>query len=203
LHRIGKAPWAWTGLAAFMATGALAAWFSGPLLHHLWDWQPSLALSEPWRAWTAAFIHYSHQHLAANLAGLVLVTALGWTARVPLRAMLAWSLAWPLTQSGLCLQPALLHFGGLSGVLHAGVAVIAVHLLACGERPQRWIGAAILVLLCAKVLGETPWGEPLRHPASWDIAIAPLSHATGLAAGLLCAGLTEIWHRRQAAKPAP
>ena len=44
------------------------------------DWQPALASSEPWRAWSAAIVHYSALHLAANLAGIALVAALGFVA---------------------------------------------------------------------------------------------------------------------------
>ena len=42
-----------------------------------------------------------------------------------LRDSLAWLLSWPLTQWGLMLQPELLHYGGLSGVLHGGAAIAA------------------------------------------------------------------------------
>ena len=69
-------------------------------------------------------MHFSELHLAANLAGCVLVAALGLTARVPTRCVVAWALAWPALHLGLWVQPALTHYGGLSGVLHAGVAVV-------------------------------------------------------------------------------
>ena len=43
---------------------------------------------------------------------------------------------------------------------------------------------AVLSGLALKVMAETPWGEVLRHPAGWDIAVVPFAHASGLAAGL-------------------
>ena len=176
-------PATWLAVALALALGTtLAAIAPAAAL----DWQPALAWREPWRAWTAAFVHYSALHLAANAAGLMLVAALGVAARVPRQAALAWFLAWPLTQFGLLVQPALLHYGGLSGVLHAGVAVAALHLAWRGRRGERWIGAALLGGLVLKVISEAPWGAPLRHPAGWDIAVAPAAHACGLAAGLLC-----------------
>ena len=171
-----------------MAVGALLAW---PLPRAALDWQPALAFTEPWRAFSAVAVHYSGLHLGANLLGVALVAALGVVARVPLRMVGAWGLAWPLTQFGLLLKPELLHYGGLSGVLHAGVAVASFYLLVRGAGAQRWIGAAILAGTCIKVIGETPWGAPLRHGGGWDIAVAPLAHATGLIAGLLCAALAE------------
>ena len=181
---------AWLAIALALALGtALAAIAPTATL----DWQPALAWREPWRAWTAAFVHYSALHLAANAAGLLLVAALGVAARVPPRLALAWLAAWPLTQLGLLAQPALLHYGGLSGVLHAGVAVAALHLVWRGGRGERWIGAALLGGLALKVAGEAPWGAPLRHPTGWDIAVAPAAHACGLVAGLLCAALALAW----------
>ena len=110
------------------------------------------------------------------------------------RLALAWLAAWPLTQLGLLAQPALLHYGGLSGVLHAGVAVAALHLAWRGGRGERWIGAALLGGLALKVASEAPWGAPLRHPAGWDIAVAPAAHACGLVAGLLYAAVALAWN---------
>ena len=183
----------WAGVAALMGLAALALHRLDPTLI---DWQPALATREPWRAWSAVFVHYSGLHLAANLAGAVLVGALGAVARVPARSLAAWLAAWPLTQFGLALQPALLHYGGLSGVLHAGVAVVVVHLLCHGNPRQRRIGIAMFAGLALKVASESPWGAPLRHPPGWDIAVAPLAHASGALAGALCAGVAEALHRR-------
>ena len=157
------------------------------------DWQPGLWPREPWRAVSAAFVHYSTLHLLGNAVGLALVTALGAVARAPGRVALAWLAAWPLTQIGLLWEPALAHYGGLSGVVHAGLAIICVHLVFAGHR---WLGAAIFAMLLAKVVSESPWASPLRYPAGWDIAIAPLAHATGAIAGTVCAVLSELAARR-------
>lgn len=186
--------WAWPGVVAILALGAVLAW---PIDTTRIDWQPGLAISQPWRAVSAAFVHYSALHLGANLAGAVLVGVLGRVSPVPLRSALAWCVAWPLTQLGLLLQPELLHYGGLSGVLHAGVAVAAVHLLCAEARPQRRIGAAILAVLLLKVIGEAPWSAALRHPAGWDIAVAPFAHASGVAAGALCSLFAEMQRMRR------
>ena len=184
---------AWCGVAALLAAGALLVRFSnaGPAALLAIDWQPGLVFSQPWRAWSAVWVHYSDLHLAANLAGSVLVAALGWAAPLPPRAALAWLAAWPLTQLGLLLQPALAHYGGLSGVLHAGVAVGAVQLVREGLRRRRLLGVAILSGLVLKVLLEAPWAGPLAYPPGWDIATAPLAHASGLVAGLIASML--LW----------
>jgi hypothetical protein len=77
-------------------------------------------------------------------------------------------------------------------VLHAGVAVAAVWLVAWRSGTPRWIGALTGLVLVAKVLGEVPWGPVLQHREGWDIAIAPWAHATGLLAGAVCAVCTAM-----------
>jgi rhomboid family GlyGly-CTERM serine protease len=194
LNRPGQA---WAALAAAFAAAALLAWWlPAPLL----DWQPARAAAEPWRAFSGAFVHWSAQHLLANLAGAAVVGALGVAGPLPGRAALAWLLAWPLTQAALALQPALVHYGGLSGVLHAGVAVAGLWLLVTGGGHRRAITGVVLAGLVAKVLLERPWGTPLRLGSDWDIATAPLAHATGVLAGLLCAGLLLALQRRARAR---
>lgn len=189
---------AWAGLAtAFGAAALLSWWLQAPLL----DWQPALAGQEPWRAFSAAFVHWSARHLAANTAGCAVLAALGLAARLPARAALAWLLAWPLTHAALAVQPALAHYGGLSGVLHAGVAVAALWLVATARGTRRGIGAAVGAGLLLKVVLEEPWGPPLRLGGGWDIATAPLAHATGVLAGLLCAALLLALPRPQGARP--
>lgn len=180
---------AWAGFTALLALAALLGWIAprGTL-----DWQPGLALAEPWRAFSAAAVHYSALHLGANLAGALLVGAFGWLAEVGARAVWAWLAAWPLTHLALALRPDLLHYGGLSGVLHAGVAVAALHLLVRAAGRRRAIGAAVLAGLAAKLALESPWGPALQARAGWDIAIAPFAHASGAVAGLLCAGVALL-----------
>lgn len=187
------APARWAALCLLLALPSAAVWWlgqgSGPAL----SWQPQLAWSEPWRWWSAAWVHLSRLHLLANLAGAALVLSLGWAARVPARAMLAWALAWPLTHLGLLLQPQLASYGGLSGVLHAGVAVVAVFMALHGTRTQKALALLIGVGLAGKVLSETPWRGPLAYPEGWDIAVAPLAHATGALSGALCSVLLLVW----------
>jgi rhomboid family GlyGly-CTERM serine protease len=184
---------AWSTLCGLAAAGALWAWW---LPANTLDWQPALATAEPWRTLTAAAVHWSPMHLGANLLGTAVLATLGWVARLPVRATLAWMLAWPLTHIALVMQPALAHYGGLSGVLHAGVAVAALWLLLYDRGARRGIGGAVLAGLLLKLLLEQPWGPALRTGGGWDIALAPLAHATGVAAGALCTG--AVWLMRPA-----
>jgi rhomboid family GlyGly-CTERM serine protease len=165
------------------------------------EWQPALAGTQVWRWWSAAFVHYSMLHLIGNLTGLVLTAAFGWVSQVPCRAAAAWFAAWPLTHLlFLWWVPELLHYGGLSGVVHAGVAIVIAHLLITGTRGQRLVAAAVLAGLLAKIATETPWREAVQHPEGWDIGIAPIAHVTGVLSGTLCVLAAHAWSRRRSRK---
>ncbi len=192
----GRAALGWVAVAALLGIGALLV--HGAPADAL-DWQRARAWSQPWRWWSAAWVHLSDLHLAANLAGLLLVALLGIAADVTPRGVLAWLLAWPATQLALVVEPGLTRYGGLSGVLHAAVAVVGVQLVAEGPRLRRGLGALLLAGLAAKVLVEAPWRAPLQHPPGWDIAVAPLAHASGAVAGVLAALALRAWQRRLAA----
>ena len=185
---------AWVGVAVVLAAAALLGWRLPP---ERLDWQPALALGQPWRAWTAVGVHYSPAHLIGNLAGVALTGLCGWAVRVPARLAGAWLAAWPLTQFALLVRPDLLHYGGLSGVVHAGVAALVVWVLTTARtRAQRWVGGALAFGLLVKLVSESPWGPPLRHSEAWDIAVAPVAHATGVLAGVVCAVIALSLPRR-------
>ena len=185
----------WLVLTALLMGGSLVA-FSVPA--NWWDWQPALALVHPWRTVTAAWVHWSEQHLGANLLAAAVVGAYGWTAQLPRQLAWAWAAAWPLTHLGLLAQPELLHYGGLSGVLHGGVAIVCLHLLVRARGRRRWIGAGVALGLVIKLVSEKPWGAALQHSDDWDIAVAPLAHTTGALAGLLCGSLALLLLRTAA-----
>lgn len=180
--------WAWTVVCLLLALPAALMSPGGGLSRRALAWEPQLAWTEPWRWWSAAWVHLSGMHLAANLAGAVLVLLLGRVARLPREAAWAWALAWPLTHLSLALEPELRRYGGLSGVLHAGVAVAAVALVRIGPtRRERLVGVALLAGLVLKVAGEQPWAQVLVVRPGWDIAVAPLAHASGVFWGTLLA----------------
>ncbi len=186
----------WASVAMLLALVALAGW---RLPHEALDWQPALAWREPWRTVTAVGVHYSVLHLVGNLIGVVIAGLFGVIARVPARLAWAWFAAWPLTQFGLLTRPDLMHFGGLSGVLHAGVAAVVVWVSLRGAPAQRAVAAAIGGGLVVKLLLEQPWGEALRHPTGWGMATAPLAHTTGALAGAACAALALVMPQRASA----
>lgn len=170
---------------AFSATLALLAVLAAGLDPSRLDWQPVLAWREPWRWWSAALVHWTTMHLGANLLATALVAAYGWAARVPAVVAWAWLLSWPFTQLALLAKPALLHYGGLSGVLHGGVAAVTIWLVLRGHGAQRTIGWMMLLGQSVKLVIEEPWGAPLHPPTELDVAVAPLAHASGSVVGAL------------------
>jgi hypothetical protein len=188
----------WPLLAAGLALAALVAW---RLPHEAIDWQPALAWTQPWRWWSAAAVHYSALHLGANLLGCVFVAALGWLAPCRRADTWAWWVAIALTHLGLLAQAGLVHYGGLSGALHAGVAIVGLRIVRDGSGVRRWIGAGLLAGVALKVAVEAPWtGPPARAVAGWDLLIAPSAHMSGAIAGALCAGALMLIESARSSK---
>lgn len=173
-------------LCVALATLCLLAW---PLPREPLDWRPDLFAAQPWRAVTAAFLHWTPVHLGANLAGCAVVALLGWRAALGRREAVAGLIALPLTQLGLLLRPELLRYAGLSGELHALVAIAALTLMKRAGR-DRLIGGAIALGLVAKLALEHPLGPVLRATPGFDFPVAPFAHLTGAVAGVLAWALT-------------
>jgi rhomboid family GlyGly-CTERM serine protease len=184
---VPAATWAWIGLAllGLLSPALLTGIGTRPAI----DWRPSLALAEPWRWWSAAWVHLSGPHLLVNAVGAAVVALAGAIAHLPWRAAGAWALAWPLTHLLLLVRPSIVSYGGLSGVLHAGVAVVAVWLARSQHARSRPIGWALLAGLAVKVMFEAPWRELLPYSPTLGIATVPFAHAAGLVAGALSAWL--------------
>lgn len=173
-------------LCAALAALSLLAW---PLPREALDWQPALFSAQPWRALTAAWVHWTPIHLGANLAGCAVLALLGWRAGLGRREALAALIALPLTQFGLLLRPELQHYAGLSGVLHALAAIAALTLFTRRSR-DHFIGAALVVGLAVKLWLEQPLGPVLRDTPGFDFPVAPFAHLSGAIAGALAWGLT-------------
>jgi rhomboid family GlyGly-CTERM serine protease len=177
----------WVQLTALLMVAALLAW---ALPTAVLDWQPERALHEPWRAVTAGFVHWSPTHLLTNLGAALAVGAFGRQARVPASWALAYAATWPLTHGGLgLLKPELAHYGGLSGGLHGGVALVCLWLLVAQRGARRWVGAGVALGLVIKA----PLGPARVTSPEWDIALAPASHLSGALAGLACGLAALAW----------
>lgn len=184
-----------------MTASVLAAVLAGPAGRALLDWQPARAWAEPWRWWSAALVHLSSLHLLLNLLAAALVAAYGWAARVNAAVTWAWVASMPFTHLALLAQPQLLHYGGLSGILHGGVAAVSVWLVVRGNGGERTVGWLMLIGQAVKLLLERSWDATLQTPPELDVMVAPLAHASGSVAGalltLLALRLTRAAQRRR------
>lgn len=174
---------AWVSVAALLAVLALL----GAGLPSDWlVWRRDAPL-QLWRWWTPVAVHWTPGHLIANLASCALLGWLGWSARLPAHAAIAWLLAWPLTHLGLWLDgpdSALQRYAGLSGVLHAGAAVAGLAMLADRTSgAMRALGAAVLAGLVWKLATEKPWAAAVATLEAWSFPVAVLAHATGALGG--------------------
>lgn len=205
LRRLTPPGVAWVALSALAVAVSLlvaVAEAAGVPAREALAWHRD-APAQVWRCWSAAFVHVTALHLGANLAGAVLLGALGWQARLPVAAAGAWALAWPFTQAllWLAIQPD--RYLGLSGVLHAGVAVAAVTLIVRPGPGWRGLGAALAVGLLVKLVLEAPWRGAVHASADWDFPVAVGAHAAGAVAGALSAALLLAINARWAAAVSP
>lgn len=180
----------WAVLCVLLAAGSLVAWRAGSPLRWEW-WRADWGHAASW--WTAAFVHRSAAHGLANLLALGAVAVLGQALRVPRALTLALALAWPLSTLGLLLFPRIARYAGLSGVLHAAVAVLVVH-CAMARELRGWavlLGAG----LGLKLMAEAAWRQPLVFEPEWGFAVATAAHLTGALAGAACALLASSARR--------
>lgn len=191
--------WALLSMVLWLSQRAEGALTQAPLFTQL-DWQPSLWQTQPWRLWTAALVHWSGVHLLLNLLGCAALIAWGNAAGVGARQTWAWLLAWPLTQLLLATAPSLLRYGGLSGVLHAGVAIGAWALVWHCQGQRRMVGVLVLAGLALKLLFEEPllahWlglnVPKLPLAGAPGFAVASYAHFAGTVAGLFCAAALDL-----------
>lgn len=191
----------WLALCTLHGVASLVLWASPAPLAQALVWRSADWAQRPWTAWTSAWVHLNAPHLVGNLLALGVLAAIGWRLRPTRAATLAWALSWPLLQLSLLLWPLIGYAVGLSGVLHAGVALASTALLA-RRGLQRAVGTAVWAGLLLKLGWESSWGPRLAAPeaAGWDFTVATRAHAAGALAGLLCALVVE-WHERQKNKP--
>ncbi|CAH0351873.1 hypothetical protein [Aquabacterium sp. CECT 9606] len=179
-------PVAWTGLALVLGLPALLGLLPHQLPPDSWALHPSAGVRQnPLNFLTCIWLHANTRHLMANLAGLTLLISLGWILKLAPQAALAWLLAWPLTHLALLLDPRLSTYYGLSGVLHAGLSIIATTLItqAHGPKWSRTYGWLLLGGMLAKCWLENPGWQALLPRPGLAMNVAPMSHWAGTLVG--------------------
>ena len=144
----------------------------------------------PWTLWTAPLEHFMLAHALANALTLAALAALGSMLSAQPRDALALLLAWPLSTLGLLLWPQVGGFYGLSGVVHAAAAILALRALMSSTtyRSGQWLAAGLLFKLAL----EHGWDTPVGFDTSWGFNVVYAAHLTGAGAGAAMAVMLQV-----------
>lgn len=190
---------AWPGLCALLGVLSVVFWLLDPpgyaaaQLPGLLSWDAALWWQRPWTLWTASLVHLSGSHLLANLASLAALAVLGAALHARQSAALALFMAWPLGTASLLLWPGVMHYRGLSGLIHAAVLALWAH--AAINSIAKPISFVLLAGVLLKLMMEHAWSQPMAFDPGWGFNVVYAAHlggaAAGAACGLLCCGLAR------------
>lgn len=188
---------AWLLLCALHGVFSMLLWWAQPAAVEPLVWRADTWIDHLWTLWTSAWVHLGTPHLIGNQLALGALTAAGWVLRPPPSAMWAWALSWPLTQACLDLWPQVGYAVGLSGMLHAGVMVLAMHLvLAPVPRALRLWGTVLALGVLAKLAIEHAWSQPVVWDPGNEMSVVQAAHLTGAAWGFALGTLSALYARR-------
>ena len=163
------------------------------------QWDSALWLQRPWTLWTAAFAHLSGGHLLANLLALAALAILGWSLRVGRAAAVALLAAWPLGTLALLAWPEVRQYSGLSGLIHAAIAVLWAD--AALHRKAYPLSFIVFAGMLLKLLSEHAWNTPIAFDPAWGFNVVYASHLSGTLAGAMCGVAAVAWRKQnQSAK---
>lgn len=148
----------------------------------------ALAHGEHWRWLTAHFAHFGMNHLAWDVAVLLVLGCLCESVS-RIRTVLALGLAAAtITPVVWFWQPEFTTYRGLSGLDSAMFGLFAATLVRRDERAAKLVGFLALVGFGAKCAAELATGATV-FAAGTGYAPVPLAHALGLACGALAGHL--------------
>ena len=179
----------WLSLCVLHAVASMLVWWMGERLAAWMIWRAEDWDDRPWSLWTSAWVHMNTQHLISNQLAVGALAAMAWVLKPGLRASLAWLLTWPVIPLVLPYWPHIGYYAGLSGLIHAAVAVAGVYLVAgrtTVPMARRW-GGMLLLGLVTKLLIERAWHWPVVWSDNLGISVVQASHLVGAVAGAVAA----------------
>ena len=135
-------------------------------------------------------MHFLPTHGLANALALGALAVLGAALPAPPRDALALLLAWPLGTLALLAWPTVGGYYGLSGLVHAAAAVLAVRALRAPS--TRWLGHLLAAGLVLKLGLERGWALPAGFDADWGFNVVYAAHLTGALVGATAALLLDM-----------
>ncbi|WP_436917289.1 rhombosortase [Acinetobacter schindleri] len=151
-------------------------------------WQASL-ISEPWRLWTAHWVHVGWTHYFLNMLAFICLPFI--FPRVSVWNFVSILLVLPplISLSFYYFLPDIEAYAGLSGVLHSAYAAVAcVHLL---YKKERSFAALVLFLIFAKLV----WENTIGSEGTAQLIGSPVlveAHLLGVIWGIVVANLYII-----------
>jgi len=182
---------AWITLCGVLAVASVAAWAAGPAAAPLLQWDRTLWLQQPWTLWTASLVHLSAAHLLGNLLTLGALAVLGSSLGAGQAATRALIVAWPLGTLALLAWPQVRQYSGMSGLIHAAVAVLWAH--AVVHRRAYPLSFVLFVGMGIKLLSEHAWLTPVSFDPSWGFNVVYAAHLSGTLVGAACGMAAAVW----------
>ncbi len=145
-------------------------------------------LSEPWRLLTGNLVHLGWSHFFLNILGLALIWGLFWNCFETYKWVIITLISGLAVGLGLYfLNPELVWYVGLSGLLHGLFVAGAVGGIRRGDRRE----AILLVAIVGKLIWEQAYGA---MPGTADMAGGPVivdAHLYGAIGGAMIAILIK------------
>ena len=192
---------AWPLTCALLIAASVALWLagiSGHVVPQHWLWHAEFWPRQPWTLWTGPLLHFLGAHLAGNALALAALAVLGAALHAPRADALALLLAWPLGTLALTLWPAVGGFYGLSGLVHAAAAIVALRALA--DPQLRWLGLLVGGGLMIKLALERGWAVPVAFDSAWGFNVVFAAHLAGASVGAGMLLLLEPLAQRRVAR---
>lgn len=188
----------WLSICLLHALASMLVWWMGEPLSQVMTWRAEGWLHRPLTLWTSAWVHRNTPHFISNQLAVGALAAMAWVLRPDVRVSLAWLAAWPLVPLSLPWWPHVSYYMGLSGLIHAAVAGVAVYLLAGEVRvklARRW-GLMLALGLVIKLLLEQAWLRPVVWSEGLGMSVVQSAHLVGVVAAAVLTWLAmRLWPR--------
>ena len=193
-------------LTTLLLCGAAAAVLALPPLQAALIYsRAAIEGGEAWRLITGNLVHLSPSHFFYDVVALLVVGTLIETRRYRCFSLLCLASAALIGATLYAFKPEILVFGGMSGVVTAGVVFLCLHgLREIGA--WRWVCLATLICFAIKMSLELALGSSLlllTGMESQGFAPVPLSHVVGAATAFLLFGTTAPRAPRSARAAVP